>query len=66
MRNIKVNFGDILPENSKSSAFWDMGVNSCLKWLPLFSPDEAGESDSTSLVVAGRTNGEKGYIIFLF
>ena len=31
MRNIKVNFGDILPETSKSSAFWDMGVNSHLK-----------------------------------
>ena len=26
-----------------------MGVNSNLKWLPLFSPDEAGESDGTSL-----------------
>ena len=28
-------------------AFWDMGVNSNLKWLPLFSPDEAGESGPT-------------------
>ena len=33
MRNIQVNFGDILPETSKSSAFWDMGVNSNIKWL---------------------------------
>ena len=44
MRNIQVNFGDILPETSKSSAFWDMGVDSHLEWIPLFSPDEAGES----------------------
>ena len=51
MSNIQVNFGDILPETSKSSAFWDMGqgVNSNLKWLPLFSPDEACDSDGTSL-----------------
>ena len=42
-------FGDILPETSKSSAFWDMGVNSNLKWSPLSSPDEAGESNGTSL-----------------
>ena len=49
MRNIQVNFWDILPKTSKSSAFWDMGVNSNLKLLPLYSPDEAGESDSTSL-----------------
>ena len=34
MRNIQVNFGDILLETSKSSAFWDMGVNSNLKWCP--------------------------------
>ena len=26
--NIQVNFGDILPETSKSSAFWDMGMDS--------------------------------------
>ena len=44
MSNIQVNFGDILPETSKSSVFWDMGVDSHLKWLPLFSPNEAGES----------------------
>ena len=44
MNNIQVNFGNILPETSKSSAFWDMGVDSHLKWLLLFSPDEAGES----------------------
>ena len=43
MRNNQVNFGDILPETSKSSGFWDMGVNSHLKWLLLFSPYEAGE-----------------------
>ena len=41
--------GDMLPETSKSSAFWDMGVNSHLKWLLLFSPDEAASRDSTSL-----------------
>ena len=49
MRNNQVNFGDIFPETSKSSAFWDMGVNSHLKWLPLFSPDGEGELDGTSL-----------------
>ena len=43
MSNIQVNFGDILLETSKNSAFWDMGVDSHLKWLLLFSPDEAGE-----------------------
>ena len=43
MRNNQVRFGDILPETSKNSAFWDMGVNSHLKWLLLFSPYEAGE-----------------------
>ena len=30
--NIQVNFGDILPETSKSSAFLDMGVDFHLKW----------------------------------
>ena len=40
MRNIQVNFKDVLPETSKSSAFWDMRVNSHLKLLLLFSPDE--------------------------
>ena len=49
LRNIQVNFGDILSETSKSSAFWDMGVDSDLKWLPLPSPDEAGELDGTIL-----------------
>ena len=44
MSNIQVNFGDILPETSKSSAFWDMGVDSHLKWLLLFSPNELDES----------------------
>ena len=38
MRNNQGNFGNILPETSKSSAFWDMGVDSHLKLL--FSPDE--------------------------
>ena len=28
-----VNFGDILPERSESSACWDMGGNSHLTWL---------------------------------
>ncbi len=49
MRNNHVKFGDILPETSKSSAFWDMVVNSHLKWLLLFSPNEAGELDDASL-----------------
>ena len=43
VRNNQVNFGDILPETSKSSAFWDMGVNFHLKRLLLFSHYEAGE-----------------------
>ena len=51
MRNIQVNLGPVLPETSKSSAFWDMGVNSNLKWLPLFSPDEAHKLDGTSLAL---------------
>ena len=42
--NIQVNFGKIVPETSKSSAFWDMGVDSRLKWLLLLSPYEAGRS----------------------
>ena len=41
--HIQVNFWDILPETSKCSAFWDMGVDSHLKWPLLFSPNEAGE-----------------------
>ena len=41
MSNIQVKIRDILPETSKSSAFWDMGVDSHLKWLRLFSPDVA-------------------------
>ena len=49
MSSSQVNFRDILPETSKSSAFWHMGVDSHLKWLLLFSPDEACESDGTSL-----------------
>ena len=52
MMNIQVN---ILPETSKRSAFWDMGVNSNLKWLPLFSPDEVGESGGTSLLHCMRS-----------
>ena len=39
MRNNHVKYGDMLPETSKSSAFWDMGVNSHGKGLLLFSPD---------------------------
>ena len=37
IRNMLVNFGDILAETSKSSAFWDKS----LKWLLLFRPDGA-------------------------
>ena len=48
MRN-NVKLGDMLPETSKSSALWDIGVNSHVKWLLLFSLDEAGESDDTNL-----------------
>ena len=44
MSNIQVNFGNILPKTSKSSAFWDMGVDSHLKCLLLFSLGEACES----------------------
>ena len=51
MRNDQVEFGDMLPETSKSNAFWDMGVNSHLKWLPLFSPNEAGELDGTGVML---------------
>ena len=32
-RGMLVNFGNILPETSKSSACWDMGGNSHLTWL---------------------------------
>ena len=32
MRNNHVKFGDSLPETSKSSAFWDMGVK-CVKHM---------------------------------
>ena len=41
IRNNQVNFADSLPETSKSSGFWDMGVKSHLTWLLLFSPDVA-------------------------
>ena len=57
MRNIQFNFGDIEPKTSKISAFWDMGVNSNLKWLPFFSLDEAGELDSTSLPACAKGPG---------
>ena len=49
MSNIHVNLLDILQETSKSSAFWDMGVDSHLKWLLLFSPNEFASWDGTSL-----------------
>ena len=52
MRNIQLIFGDILPETIKSCAFWDMGWNFNLKWLPLFSPDEAADSDGTCLMLS--------------
>ena len=47
MRNNNVKLGYMLPETIKSSTFWDMGVNSHLNWLLLFSPDEAGESETS-------------------
>ena len=53
MSNIQVNFGHILPETSKSSVFWDMGVDSHLKWLLLFSPNELASWDGTSLTSEG-------------
>ena len=43
MGSVQVNFGDILPETSENSAFWDMSVDSHLKWLVLFRSKEAGE-----------------------
>ena len=49
LRNNQVEFMPILPETSKSSAFWDMGLKSNMKWLLFFIPDEAGEWDDTSL-----------------
>ena len=59
--SIQVNFGDILQETSQSSAFWDMGVDSYLKWLLLFSPNvlmnlnfKRASWDGTSLPVRGR------------
>ena len=33
VRDMLINFGDILPETSKSSACWDIGGNSHLTWL---------------------------------
>ena len=51
MRNNQVRFGDMLPETSKSTAFWDMGVDSHLKWLLLFSPLKRASGDVTSLVI---------------
>ena len=51
MRSNQVEFWDMLPETSKSNAFWDMGWNSHLKWLLLFSPNEAGESDGTGVML---------------
>ena len=41
IRDMLVKFGDILTDSNKSSAFWDMGWSSIIKWLPMFSPDEA-------------------------
>ena len=49
MSNIQVYFADILPETNKTSAFWDMGVDSHLKWLLLFSPNGLASCDRTSL-----------------
>ena len=39
IKHSHIRFGGTLPETSKSSAFWDMGVKSHLTWLLLFSPD---------------------------
>ena len=60
MRNNQVNFGDILPETSKSSAFWDVGMDSHLKWPLLFSPDEAGESGRHKSLHQSETHSEHG------
>ena len=48
MSNIQVSFGDILPATSKSSALGNMGVDSHLKWLLLFSSNV--NWDGTSLI----------------
>ena len=47
-------------ETSKSSAFWDMGVDSHLKWLLLFSPDEEGGSGRHQ-----SNNGKVGMVLGL-
>ena len=47
----EVNFGALLPETCKSGAFWDMVVNSHLRWLLLFRPDEPSQSDGTNLIL---------------
>ena len=57
------NFREILPETSKSSAFWDMGVNSTLKWLPLFSPDEASGLDGTSLGLFPSSHTSSSFLV---
>ena len=49
MRNNQVKFVDMLPESNKNSAFWDMAVNSYLRWLLLFVLEEAGVSGLQSL-----------------
>ena len=55
MSNIQVNFGDILSETSKSSALWDMGVDSHLKWMLLFSPNVNWDGTSLVYIVARET-----------
>ena len=52
MRNSHVKLGDTLPETSKSSAFWDMGVKSHLTWLLLFSPDVALANRTAAVYMA--------------
>ena len=48
-----VNFGDVLPESSKSTACWDMDVNSDLAWLsiPLFSESIQNHQNNLSLSI---------------
>ena len=63
MSNIQVNFGHTLPETSKRSAFWDMGVDSHLKWLLLFSPNELASWDGTSIVGGGLQNAKMSTLL---
>ena len=60
VRDMLINFGDILPETSTSSACWDMAGNSNLKWLLVYIQSVCTphmESDGTVLGLKrkGRT-----------